>query len=411
MPPISRFAPPLGALCLLVAAGEAAAGAFQLREGSAAALGSSLAGRTSGDRDVSFALYNPAAFRTVETFEVSAGVAGVFAVTDAQAVNTPPIPGLTTSDDAGETAAVPGFAMGWRYDEHVVFGLTARSPFGLATKYSRDFVGGVAGVDSELLTIAVTPTVAVEPVPGFAFGVGATIQYADARLSNLNGALQEQDVAGDDISYGFNVGVLADVAPRTTIGAAFTWGVSHELEGSFSDNFQPGVFSGDGKAEIDLPAVFSIGVTHGFTDDFRAMAEVEWIGWSAYDSILITDSDSGAQINDVQDYDDAFMIAAGAEYDVSDAFTVRAGVAYDKTPSVDEHRSVRVPDADRYWASAGFSYAITETFGVDAAYTFIYFDDTSVTKLPAAIGGGAGARIDYNDSQAHVVSLNATYRF
>jgi long-subunit fatty acid transport protein len=52
---------------------SALAGAFQIREGSAAAQGASFAGRTSGDRDVSFALHNPAALRTVERFEAAGG--------------------------------------------------------------------------------------------------------------------------------------------------------------------------------------------------------------------------------------------------------------------------------------------------------------------------------------------------
>ena len=52
------------------AAQEARAGAFHVREGSAAAQGASFAGRTSGDRDVSFALTNPAAMRTVENREI-----------------------------------------------------------------------------------------------------------------------------------------------------------------------------------------------------------------------------------------------------------------------------------------------------------------------------------------------------
>ena len=62
--------------CALIV-GDAAAGGFMLREGSASAIGAALAGRTSGDRDVSFSIHNPASLRGVENFEVSAGGAEI----------------------------------------------------------------------------------------------------------------------------------------------------------------------------------------------------------------------------------------------------------------------------------------------------------------------------------------------
>jgi long-chain fatty acid transport protein len=399
-----RGAPLLCAALLTPA--ETLAGAFQIREGSAAAQGSSLAGRTSGDRDVSFALHNPAALRTVENFEGSLGLSGIIATGDADTT----IAGTRYIDDPNEIAAVPAAIAGWRLNEHVVFGL--------ATKYDDDWIGAADGVESELINITVTPLVSVQPVEDLSLGFGVTLSYADAKLTNRTlGGLSTLE--GDDFAWGFTLGALADIAPRTTVGVAFISPVDHTLEGEFSSNYivpNPSpppaglAIGGPGEADLNLPPILSLGVTHGFTDAFRMMAEVELIGWSTFASIDALSRNTGVTISERQDYDDAFMVALGAEYDLSDRLTLRGGVAYDKTPSNDAHRTVRVPDADRYWLSAGLSYELTERVGIDAAYTFVLFDETSVT-LKNGAPPVRGSRVDYDNSMAHVVSVNTRFRF
>ncbi len=399
---------------------DAQAGAFQIREGSAAAQGASFAGRTSGDRDVSFALHNPAALRTVENFEVSGGLAGIFATGDAVA-DVPGAalpPGFTNVDDPNEIAAVPSFAAGWRYNRHLVFGLAVDAPFGLATKYDDDFIGSFDGIESELINVTVTPLVSVEPIPDLALAGGVTLSYADATLTarTANAGFTESEVTGDDLKVGFTLGVMADLGPRTTVGAAFQSGIAHELEGDISGDFTvpapPPLGSlnldGPGDANLDLPPVMSIGVTHGFTDAFRMMAEFEYIGWSDFQAINISSARTGVTVTETQNYDNSVFFALGAEYDVTSDVTLRGGVAYDQTPTVDSDRSVRTPDGDRVWLSIGASWQATESIGVDVAYSYLNFFDTD---LDLERGPAAGATVDYDDSAAHIFGVNASYRW
>lgn len=68
----------LSALLISTMAGsQALAGAFQLNERSAAALGTSLSGSVSSARDVTFATFNPAALKTVEKFESGGNISAV----------------------------------------------------------------------------------------------------------------------------------------------------------------------------------------------------------------------------------------------------------------------------------------------------------------------------------------------
>lgn len=399
----------LAGLGLGLAAGAATAGGFQLREGSAAAQGASLAGRASLARDVSFALGNPAALKAVQGVEVTSGIAPV--VLDFDATYEGALTGFDRTDTPGTLGFVPSFAAGWRVTPEVVIGLTVDSPFGLATEYSSGFAGAFDAIDSELLTAAVTPMVAWSPLPELTVGAGLSIQYARGRLTNLTASLQEGELSGDDIGIGVILGVLAEPVPGTRLGLRYRSGVSHTLSGDFSGSYTvpgAGVLDGPGTASVDLPASVNFGITQEIGRRFRVMAEAEFIDWSVYDAVRVTSSVAGPLPADVQNYRDSWMGAVGAEYDWSDALTLRAGVAYDQTPLRKELMTTRLPDSDKVWLSVGFSWDITQTFGVDAAYTYLIFTDDPVATLrnPPA----AGETVRY-DNAGHSLGLNARFRF
>lgn len=417
-----------GVLAAVAGAGiaaEANASAFMLREGSAAAIGAALSGRTSGAGDagdLSYAIHNPAALRHVRGIEVTFGVAGVIPVGEAQAgaaaTAVAGALGFDTSDDYNESAVVPSLVVGWRATDELVLGLTVDSPFGLANEYDDDFIGAFDGVRSDLLTLTVTPIVAYDPVPGLTLAAGLAIQYADAELSNLLPTLPPTspptfgvgDISGDGFAIGINLGAIFEPTETTTVGVNFQSGFGHELEGRFSDNFL-NIGGNDGRAEFDLPAVVSVGLTQEITDDLRVMAEGEWTHWSDFETLRITDQESLFVIDDPQEYDNSFMVAVGAEYDIDERLTIRGGVAYDQTPTSAEFRTVRVPDGDRYWLSAGASYQITDRVGVDFGYTYIIIEDEEVrlrTTAPAAL---TGAEIDYVDRGVHLIAANLRYAF
>jgi long-chain fatty acid transport protein len=384
----------------------ASATAFQLREGSATSLGAALAGRTANDRDVSLIIQNPAALAGVAGAEVSAGAAYIYATGDARSEAS--LPGFTSTDDPNETGIVPSFAAGYRLSPEIALGFALDAPFGLATEYSSRFVGSFDGVRSELTTITATPMIAYTPHPVFTVAAGLSIQYADSKLTSNVGPGGVAAIEGDGFDLGFTFGMQAEPIEGTRLGLAFQSGYRHKLEGEFSPNF-PAVGGRDGEAAFELPPVLSFGVIQDVTDDLRLMAEVEWTGWSAFENILITDAATGGVVlDDEQGYGDSAFVSFGAEYDLSDALSVRGGVGYDSTPTRDALRTVRTPDSDRWWLSAGASYEITERVGIDFGYTLILIEDTTVILRN---GPPAGTRVDYTDSMAHVLQTNLRYEF
>ncbi len=276
--------------------------------------------------------------------------------------------------------------------------------------------GRADGITSHLQTISISPTVAWQPIPELTVGAAVNVLYADARLTrgtNLAAGVPGLNLDGDDTTVGFGVGALWRPTSGTTIGLAFQSGYDLNLTGNAESAAVPGIF--DVAADAELPATVSLGVKQAITDDIRVMGEVQWQNWSVFDAIDIDIPAFGpaGNVPDPQDYDDAFFVAVGGEYDVTDTLTLRAGAAWDQTPTEDPDvaagfygRTVRVPDEDRIWLSIGASYDIGESITIDAGYSYLFAVDDPVVALRTVPGG----TVVY-DGGANIFSLGGSFRF
>lgn len=390
------------AICA-IGATEAQAGAFQLNERSAKALGAGLSGSVSAASDVTFATFNPAALKSVESLEIGGNLSGVFPTTDGT-FETGPAEGYSFS--SSQAAPLASFAAGYRVNESLVVGLTSYSPFGLVTKHPDNFPGAADGTTSDLLTLQISPTVSWELTDKFAIGASVDILYLDVRL---NSAITNLD--GDDVAFGGSIGALWQPVDGTQIGLAYHSGFDLTTSGTQQNALLGGV-SAPLSADASLPGFLQLGVTQEITEDFRLMAEGRWIRWSAFDSLEFSSPALAgtpfASFEEEQNYDDSFFVAVGGEYDVTDAFTMRGGISYDDTPTNDEFRTVRVPDGSRVWFSLGASYAMNEHMSIDVAYNYLrVFEEPDVTLRNGAL---AGSVIGY-EGDVHIISVGGTIKF
>jgi long-chain fatty acid transport protein len=399
---------------LVVLAGEAGAGGFALKERSTKAQGLSFAGATAGSGGLSSMGFNPAALGTIEAGgEVSGGLSLVSPIADGEVF----VGGVPTgqSVDADRLAGVANAYGGYHIDGYdVTLGLGVYTPFGLATGYEPDFIGRADGLTSTLLTLSFSPTVAWQPIPELTLGAALNVLYADARLTRgTTLPVFGLNLDGDDTAVSFGVGALWEVTPGTTVGVAYQHGYDLELVGEAESAVIPGVF--DVTATAELPATVSVGVTQEITDRVRLMGEFQWQNWSVFDQIDIEIPAFGpaGSVFDPQDYEDAFFVAVGGEYDVTGALTLRAGAAWDETPTQDADlaaglfgRTVRVPDEDRIWLSVGGSYDIGQAITLDAGYSFLFALDDPEVALRTVPGG----TVAY-DGGAHIFSVGGSLRF
>lgn len=398
----------VAALTCLTAA-SVSAGGFSLRERSAHAQGASFAGSTAAASDVTYSLFNPAALSRVEHFEGGFGTSVILP----DIKGTAEVNGQTQKP--GVIGIVPSTALGYRINEDVVIGLGIYSPFGLTTEYDADFIGAFDGKRSELISIAVQPSIAFDLSDDLSIGIAGAVIYNDPQLTGITGldpvtgAPQETKLDATEFEFSGAIGALWQVTDDTRIGVAYHTGYDITTGGTLStfNGSTPVQFPGD--ASISLPSSASIGIHHQVNDRLALMGEFEWANWSEFDEIRV-DVPALApnnNIGEVTNYKDSIFVAIGAEYKYSDTWSFRGGVAYDQTPTQMNGRSIRIPDGDRIWASIGASYQVNEAMRIDAGYSAIFFMDTDATLLN---GPAAGTNVDYG-GQTHIISIGGTYRF
>ncbi len=391
--------------------GAAMAGGFALKEGSTSAQGASFAGATSGDADITYSFFNPAALRAVTDIQIAFSNSYIS-----------PSAELSTSAgvfDPGEDAFLGALYIGARVTDDLVLGLTVNSPFGLATEYEKGWFGEFEALRTELRTIAVTPMLSYDVTDEFSIGAGVTFLYGDLIFENaqvIPGPLVvNSELTGSGYGFGFVAGALWDVTPHITVGAAYKSDISFSGEGDldWQGAGLPGgqIIYSDTEASADLPGVISFGVRFDVTDSFTMMAEAQWQLWSSLDVFVVNAPGLPESREDFR-YEDAFFGAVGGEYEASEALTLRSGVALDFTPTIDDTRSPRIPDGDRMWISGGASYDVTERFTIDLAYSYLFkIDEDPIDIDPDGISATDNSETTSSDGEVHIISIGGSYEF
>ncbi|QFU00371.1 47 kDa outer membrane protein precursor [Halomonas sp. THAF5a] len=440
-------------------ASQAAATGFQVREQSAKSLANAFSNAAAGAEDVSFMAHNPAAIGNIDGNQVAGGVAYIDASFELQGAEATGLGGSNYdrggSRQGGETATVPSFAAKTQLDERWDLGLAIYAPYGLSTKYDKDWIGRYHAVETELTTIDFQPTLNYRASERLNLAVGLRAQYADATLSNAldlasfgaKAAMERGDMAtaqalgaqagfadgfaevtGDDWGYGYTLGVLYQATDRTRLGASYRSEIDLTLDGEVnysSDNVtgqqvlagaqaQGRLRDGGGTADLTTPANLNLGVYHQLTDRLALMANAEWTEWSSFDELVVEFEDGSAPSRTEENWDDTWAFSVGANYALNPQWLLRAGLGIDETPVPSaEFRTPRVPDADRRWASLGATYQPTENLGITAGYLRIFGDDVEMDQdaTPTNENASRGNLSGTYEVEADVFALSVDYRF
>ncbi|MAM33853.1 MAG: outer membrane transport family protein [Micavibrio sp.] len=416
------------ALCAIVAAGtlafsadEADAAGFYIKEQSVSALGAAFSGSTTSIDDASTIYFNPAGMTRLDGPQANLGVNLLIPNGELDDTGSTLLGAPVGGGDGGnpyDPTPVPNAYVAYPWMNGKLWtGLGVSAPFGLANEYDDDYFARYDSTETELLTINVAPTLAYQALPWLSIGGGVDIQYADAELKAVvtDGVVEgESKLEGDDVSVGFNLGILATPIQGTDIGFSYRNGINHELDGEISATGLSGLnpaapnFSVNGTADLDLPDIWTLGVAHNLNDKWRLMGQATYFKWSEFEDITAI-SDAGATITSVeQGYENTWAFAIGAEYEYSPEWTFRAGYQFDETPTTDEFRTTRTPDGDRNWFTAGTTYKWNENFSLDfaAAYIDVAEEEISVTRNE----GAAIVNAD-TDGDVGILSLGLNYKF
>lgn len=391
----------VSAMAMAVTAAPALAGGFDVREQSAYFQGMSFAGAAAGGSSLSSMFWNPAAAGYADkglSFDSSYSLIIPRADVTVESISPAPLPavlfqGLDRTADIGRDAIVPASYMAFRYSSDLVFAMSINSQFGLGTKPDNpQWAGSTLGRSSKLFSVNAAPTVAYQIAPGVQIGAGVQIQYLDLMhfkfaqpVGGPGGAAgPNATLEGTDWGFGYTLGVNFNPAPGTSIGIGFRSSIEHDIEGTVRGT--PAGLPQIG-ANLELPEKVTGSITQVVMPGVRLHGTVEWTNWSRLQEVPVQGFPATLEFG----WEDGWYFALGGEYDYSETLTLRAGFGYEISPVQDpEARLVQLPDNDRYWLSAGGSYAAGDLFGllkdakIDVAYTHIFVEDGDFVRSPSS---------------------------
>lgn len=401
---------------------KAQAAGFQLREMSAEGVASAFSGSTAKAMDLSTIYTNPAGMTHIEGTRLQFDLN--YVVPTIRFSGEAGIGGFEYSGgnggDAGENKLVPSFYGLIDLTPTIKAGLSVNVPFGLATEYDEDWKGRYFAIESEIENIVLTPSIAWQATEQLSLGAGIQIGHAEATLSNaLNLATLGlgdgmSELTGDGYGYGFTLGVLYDIAPTTRVGLSYRSQVKYTLEGTAKITGVPAAYvsaipalrSTDAEAEVTMPDVVSIGAYHEINPQWAVMADASWTNWSTFEELRVKFDDGRADSVTEENWDDSWFLSLGADYKPRENHTIHFGIAYDQSPVPDDNRTARIPDADRYWASLGYSYEFGPDRTLNLGYTHIFFNEADIEETTAF-----GTLKGTYEGHADILSASLTYRF
>lgn len=402
----------------LVAAGLALAGpaygaGFGIFEQGTKAMG--MAGAFTAQADDPSALFhNPGGIAFQKKRDFAVGFTWIYG-SDSTFDGAPPFPGNGVTGEQKTLSETPPHAY-WvePITDRWTFGLGVNTPFGLVTEWKDpdNFAGRFISTKAALRAIDVNPTIGWQVTPNVGIAVGAVARFSDVELVQHIPALNPftfttSDVATIDLKsdfdtgYGWNVGLLHHV------NNSFSWGLSYRskvtvdyggsarlsqnLTGTPFDGIIPGVLplNRDLPVEtaIEFPDMASVGVAMAITQNTVVEVDVNWTGWSSFNTLNI--DFTGNELDDVsrlEGWDDAYNYRLGVRWNAPSGAQWRAGYVYDQSPQPEEAVSPLLPDADRNGITLGYGKQVGAKKSFDVALMYLTFEDRTRAKNFASEG-------------------------
>jgi long-chain fatty acid transport protein len=232
---------------------------------------------------------------------------------------------------------------------------------------------------------------------------------------------------GDGHDFNWNVGVLYKPTRDLSIGVSYRSETKVEFSGTaaFTDMqaLQTWFPGGTGKTTLPFPSSLYAGIAYNFMENLTVEADIQLVGWSAYDKLLLnipvgpasplTGQPLQGPTTLVKNWKNSSLYRVGGEYRM-DQLALRAGFIYDQTPQPDAVVEPMLPDANRIEFVVGLGYKFSDNFSIDGAFQFISFSDrtgtvTSKTALypliPAQNVTGS------YQSSANLIGVDLSYNF
>ncbi|EJL6664260.1 outer membrane protein transport protein [Vibrio cholerae] len=387
------FKKSLLAVTVTLATQQAFAAGFQLNAQSATGLGRAFAGDAVIADNAAVMSRNPAAMALFDEMALSLGFETITTMIDVKDAKYNGVP-IADTDDVGGTSVAPNIHLIVPVNEQFAWGVNAYSNFGTKTEFSDSYpaseYGGLTDVKSFNLGLAGSYRFNQE----WSFGAGLDLIYGQGTMKRFASAtlaagakvptgtpLLNVDKA-DGWAVGFNLGTVYELDENNRFGLSYRYSPEFKAKDDYGQEIT-----------LPLPDIAEFSGFHKIENtQFAVHYSVQWIGWSAFDKIDFENLSSsrstiaalqakltGGVFGKKYEWQDGWHYSIGGTYYLNSDWTLRAGYMYD-TSAQDSLTSISVPDSDRQWLSAGFTYNIDDKSNVDFGFTYLMGKDVGVKE-------------------------------
>ncbi|HED6242160.1 TPA: long-chain fatty acid transporter FadL [Enterobacter sichuanensis] len=428
------------AVAVAIVSTSAWSAGFQLNEFSSSGLGRAYSGEGAIADDAGNASRNPALIMMFDRPTFSAGA--IFVDPGVDITGRSPTGASLNSDNIAPTAWVPNLHFVAPINDQFGWGASVTSNYGLATEFGDNYAAGAYGGKTDLETLNLNLSGAYRLDSHWSFGVGFDAVYAKAKIERYAGDLGKiiagsgalppplaQQVAGipadtqiaylkgDEWGFGWNAGILYELDKNNRYGFTYRSEVKIDFDGDYKSSL-PSAYNQilgnfglplgtngsttGGSLSLHLPEMWELSGYNRVAPQWAIHYSLTYTSWSQFQELKATNSKGDTLFYKDESFRDAYRIALGTTYYMDDNWTFRTGIAFDDSPVPADKRSISIPDQDRFWLSAGATYAFNKDASIDAGISYMHGQKVSFKEGPYEFS---------SEGKAWLYGMNFNYAF
>ncbi len=421
-----------GALTLAFAVTSPAYAGGLARPNPVSARGVGLSGAFTAVADDPTALwYNPAGLATHERSHIMVGGELVYAprsytplLSDGsygapQEPNSPliPLPSLGFSHRLRQEDVPSRFA----------FGVGVWATYGGQISYDR-FRNADGSINNQRPAIDSTQDAVLEITPGLAFeindvlAIGASFRVGiglfdvQATAKPINSSL-----AARGVGFGASTGIMVTPTEQLTLGAVYRTTLTVETSGEGTLLLPSSTGATEERAvqvahTQEWPQSAGVSVAYRPIQRLLVAAQLDWVGWSRFEELVVEFPDQGAGLTQRYDLDwqDNYAIHLGTQLAVSEGVEVRGGWTFDSRAVNERTQDRHYADGDKMTLNLGLSVMLTDSFRIDTAAEALIPDSTTIANNSAAAnmaGWGDRANLAPGDHEGQLYTLELALQY
>tara|TARA_R110002110_G_scaffold205066_2_gene416801 strand:+ start:4452 stop:5675 length:1224 start_codon:yes stop_codon:yes gene_type:complete len=352
------------------------AGGLWLNEFGDFSAGRASAGAAAGTDEAATIIHNPASATRVRGSQLFASAGLFIPRVEFDIEESSPLLGSDNGDEAG--LAAPASSAAYVHDtgsDTWAAGIYLAGMAGAGLEYNRNWVGRYQITETELLVLALAPTLAWQITDALSVGVAAQIHYStlDMKLRIPTSAVTGREdgtvgLDGDDSGIAYMLGLTWELSSATRMGLTY----QSEIEINFGGQlkFNPAGLQAQSDTELTMAQTVRASIHHAVNDRLALDLTLGWDNWAALDNVFVSvDAVGGSGLE--KNWDDTYHYALGFSYALTPDWDITAGIAYDTNPVDARDRTADLPVDRQVRYNAGLRKTLSDrlTIGGYVNYT------------------------------------------